>query len=144
MMVKHCPFPTDSGVSDYKKLRVWRKAHALALNAHRAAARLRGSQYAALRSQIIRAALSIPANIVEGREQKTESGFARFLRIALGSASELEYHIRAAYDIEGISKGDYTSLSAQVVEVRMMIHGLLKRLESGGKTPDPATRPVSA
>jgi four helix bundle protein len=60
------------------------------------AARIRGSQYAPFRSQIIRAALSIPANIVEGREQKNDAGFARFLRIALGSASELEYHLTAA------------------------------------------------
>ena len=131
-------------MSDYKKLQVWRKAHALALNAHRAATGIRGSQYAAFRSQIIRAALSIPANIVEGREQKTEAAFARYLRIALGSASELEYHVRAAHDIQAISNGDYTSLSTQVVEVRMMLHGLLRRLEAGTRTPEPATRKVHA
>jgi four helix bundle protein len=131
-------------MSDYRKLQVWRKAHPLALNAHRVAAGIRGNQLAALRSQITRAAQSIPANIVEGREQKTEAAFARYLRIALGSASELEYHLRAAHDIQAISKGDFTSLSAQVAEVRMMLHGLLKRLESGEKTPDPATRTVTA
>ncbi|HLA13834.1 MAG TPA: four helix bundle protein, partial [Gemmatimonadaceae bacterium] len=64
-------------MSDYKKLRVWRKAHALALNAHRSAVRIRGAHYASFRSQIIRSALSIPANIVEGREQQTEAGFSR-------------------------------------------------------------------
>ena len=77
-------------MSDYRKLEVWRKAHALALNAHRAASRIRGNQYASFRSQIICAAMSIPANIVEGREQKTDAAFARFLRIALASTSELE------------------------------------------------------
>lgn len=56
-------------MSDFKKLRVWRKAHALTLNAHRVAASIRGRQYAALRSQMIRAAMSVTANIVEGREQ---------------------------------------------------------------------------
>jgi four helix bundle protein len=120
-----------SGMSDYRKLLVWRKAHALALDAHRTAARIRGSQYAPFRSQIIRAALSIPANIVEGREQKTDAGFARFLRIALGSASELEYHLTAAHDIQAISTSEYESLSSQVVEVRRMLHGLTRRLESG-------------
>jgi four helix bundle protein len=131
-------------MSDYRKLHVWRKAHALALNAHRSATRIRGSQYASFRSQIIRAAMSIPANIVEGREQKTESAFARFLRIALASTSELEYHLTAARDIEAISKGEHLSLSTQVVDVRMMLHGLLRRLESGTEQPEPAVPKVPA
>jgi four helix bundle protein len=126
-------------MSDYRKLLVWKKAHARALDAHRTAARIRGSQYAPFRSQIIRAALSIPANIVEGREQKTDAGFARFLRIALGSASELEYHLTAAHDIQAISPSAYQPLSSQVVEVRRMLHGLIRRLERGrGKPPQTA------
>jgi four helix bundle protein len=120
-------------MSDYRKLLVWQKAHALALDAHRTAAKIRGSQYAPFRSQIIRAALSIPANIVEGREQKNDAGFARFLRIALGSASELEYHLTAAHDIKAISTDDYQRLSRQVVEVRRMLHGLIRRLEAGAR-----------
>ncbi len=130
-------------MSDYRKLLVWRKAHALALDAHRTAARIRGSQYAPFRSQIIRAALSIPANIVEGREQKADAGFARFLRIALGSASELEYHLTAAHDIKAISSSDYESLSSKVVEVRRMLHGLIRRLEAGTRKPQTAKSPSS-
>lgn len=136
--------PADLGMSDYRKLQVWRKAHALALNAHRVASRIRGNQYAAFRSQIIRAALSIPANIVEGREQKTEAGFARYLRISLASSSELEYHVRAAHDIQVISNADFTSLSAQVAEVRMMLHGLLRRVDEEPKSSRPAPPKVPA
>ena len=123
---------------------MWRKAHALALDAHRTAARIRGSQYAPFRRQIIRAALSIPANIVEGREQKTDTGFARFLRIALGSASELEYHLTAAHDIEAISTSAHESLSSQVVEVRRMLHGLVRRLEAGARKPPPPAKSPSS
>jgi four helix bundle protein len=130
-------------MSDYRKLQVWRKAHALALDAHRVASGIRGSQYAPFRSQIIRAALSIPANIVEGREQKTDAGFARFLRIALGSTSELEYHLMAARDIGAVSKGDYMSVSTQIVEVRMMLHGLIRRLEAGTRKPEDETPKAS-
>jgi four helix bundle protein len=131
-------------MSDYKKLQVWRKAHALALDAHRVAGGIRGSQYAPFRSQIIRAALSIPANIVEGREQKTDAGFARFLRISLGSTSELEYHLMAARDIGAVSRVDYMSLSTQIVEVRMMLHGLIRRLEAGTRKPEDETSRVAA
>jgi cell division inhibitor SulA len=51
-------------VADFKKLRVWKSAHSLALCAHQTALTIRGAQYASLRSQIIRASMSIPANIV--------------------------------------------------------------------------------
>jgi len=117
-------------MADFKKLRVWRKAHALALCAHRAALSIRGSQYASLRSQIIRASMSIPANIVEGREQKTEAEFCRFLRYAMSSASELEYHLIVARDINVISASDFVSVLTQLKEVRMMLYGLLKRLDT--------------
>ena len=63
-------------MSDFKKLEVWKKAHQLALDAHKAALGIRGAHYVSLRSQIIRAAMSIPANIVEGREQASEKDFA--------------------------------------------------------------------
>jgi four helix bundle protein len=72
--------------------------------------------------------LSIPANIVEGREQTSEAGFARYLRISLGSTSELEYHLTAARDIQALREEEYQSLSSEVTAVRMMLHGLLGSL----------------
>lgn len=72
--------------------------------------------------------MSIPANIVEGRRQDSERDFARFLRYSLNSAYELEYHLTLARDIEVIADGEAGSLLAEVVEVRKMLHGLLRRL----------------
>ena len=115
-------------VSDFKKLVVWQKGHALALHAHRVATGIRRRQDVPLSSQIIRAAMSIPANIVEGRRQKSEKEFARFLQIALNSGFELEYHMIVAQDIGAISETDFSQLLREVVEVRKMIHGLLKKI----------------
>src|SRR6476660_7933904 len=95
-----------SVVADFKKLLVWQKAHALALNVHRVATRIRRSYDLQLRSQLIRSAFSIPANIVEGRRQSSDKEFARFLRIALNSGCELEYHLIAARDIGAITETD--------------------------------------
>ena len=117
-------------MSDFKRLRVWRKAHALALNVHRVAGRIRGKDYASLRSQMIRSAMSIPANIVEGRAQKSERDFGRFLGYAIGSTSELEYHLIAARDIKAITESDFLALLSQLIEVRKMLHGLLSRLSA--------------
>jgi four helix bundle protein len=117
-------------MSDYRNLQVWQKAHALALHAHRTAMAVRPMRYSALRSQIIRASMSIPANIVEGRRQESERDFARFLRYSLNSAYELEYHVTLARDIGVVNDADANSLLAEGVEVTRMLHGLLRKLKS--------------
>ncbi len=112
-------------MSDFRKLHVWRKAHSLALNSHRVAAAIRGAEYVSTRSQIIRAALSIPTNIVEGRGQKSAKEQSRFVGYAINSTSELEYHLLVCRDLKKITEGDFNSLLGQLVEVRKMLHGLL-------------------
>ena len=87
-------------MADFKKLKVWQKAHALALHTHRVASRIRGSQNASLRNQMTRAAQSIPANIVEGRSHSSEAEFRRFLGYAEASTTELEYHFISARDLD--------------------------------------------
>lgn len=89
---------------------------------------MRGPQYASLRSQIFRAAMSIPANIAEGRRQKSENEFGRFLGYALNSSSEVEYHLIVARDTKAIPEPDFISLISQTITVRKMLYGLLKRL----------------
>lgn len=100
---------------------------------------IRASRYAGLRSQIIRAAMSIPANIVEGRRQESERDFARFLRYSLNSAYELEYHLMLARDIDVIPEAEARSLLAEVVEVTRMLHGLLRKISP--KKTKPASSP---
>lgn len=74
---------------------------------------------------MVRAAMSISTNIVEGSGQQTGREFGRFIRFALNSASELEYHLIAARDIKAIPATDFDSLTTQTVEVKKMLHGLL-------------------
>jgi four helix bundle protein len=115
-------------VSDFKNLKVWRKAHALALNVHRVATGIRAPDNTALRNQLLRAAMSIPTNIVEGTGQRSGKEFGRFLDIALKSTSELEYHLIIARDVGAIKLNDCESLSAQTIEVRKMLYGLRTRV----------------
>ena len=122
-------------MSDFKKLEVWRKAHALALNVHRVASRIRGPDSASQRSQLLRAAMSIPTNIVEGTGQASGKEFGRFLSIALKSTSELEYHLILAREIRAITVSDYESLIAQTIEVRKMLHGLRARVVASPPKP---------
>jgi four helix bundle protein len=117
-------------VEPYTKLKVWRKAHALSMEAYSVAGRIRGHQHSAFRSQLTRAAASIPTNIVEGRGQKSDREFSRFLRIAVNSGSELHYHLLVAHERKLISERDFVSLRDQTTEVRKMLHGLLNRIDA--------------
>jgi len=112
----------------------------MALDVHRIAGEIRGTKYASLRSQMIRAAMSVPTNIVEGCSQQSTREYSRFLRIALNSTSELEYHILAARDLELTKASDSLTLTSQIIEVRKMLHGLLRYLGSHSEDQaDPAT-----
>ena len=115
-------------MSDFKKLHVWQKAHALSLCVDRVCKKIRGARYASLRSQLFRAATSIPANIAEGRRQTTDAQFARYLGYALNSASELEYHLIVARDTRIITEDEFATLVAQTISVRKMLYTLIKRL----------------
>jgi four helix bundle protein len=124
-------------VSDFRKLHVWQKALALSLAVDRVCKKIRSAQYVSLRSQLFRAATSIPANIAEGRRQESEKEFARFLRYALNSSSELESHLIFAYGAEVIPEKDFRSLVSQTIRVRKMLYALLKRLALD-RPPSPA------
>lgn len=84
---------------DFRELKVWDKAHALTLDVCRVTKLLPREELYGLTSQIRRAAVSIGANIAEGSGKNSRPDLARFLQIALGSASELEYHLLLSHDL---------------------------------------------
>jgi len=77
---------------------------------------------------MFRSAMSVPANIAEGRSHKSEKEFARFLGYAVHSSSELEHHLLVARDLKVMTKTDFDSLTSQTITVRKMLYGLLQRL----------------
>jgi len=142
--MKRCRYapvdPLICGVSDFKKLNVWGKSHALTLNVAREAGLLRGRAVASLRDQMVRAAMSIPTNIVEGTGQESGKEFCRFLSIALKSSSELEYHLILAHDLHAMTRSNFESLSAQVIEVRKMLYALRRRVLASTKAAQSRVR----
>jgi four helix bundle protein len=122
--------PTFAGMSDFRKLDVWEKSHALLLNVHGAIKNIRGADYIALRNQMLRAGMSIPTNIVEGVGQRSAKEFARYIRISLNSSTELEYHLLVARDFEVMKLDPYDTLLRETIEVRKMLYGLLRKVEA--------------
>lgn len=117
-------------MQNYRQLSVWRLAHSLALNVHRLTSSIPRQHNSGLISQLRRAALSIPANISEGCGRESNRDFAKFLQIAIGSSSELEYHLQFCGDAELMQRQECDARLAEVVQVRRMLIGLLKRVRA--------------
>ncbi|TKB73905.1 MAG: four helix bundle protein [Nitrospira sp.] len=115
---------------DFRQLKVWEKAHKLTLAIYHATATFPQDELFGLTSQLRRAAVSIPANIAEGCGRSSEPELARFLRIALGSASELEYHIILSTDLCYLNKTVSQPLFKQVTEVKRMLTSLIQKLKA--------------
>jgi four helix bundle protein len=115
-------------MQDFRNLRVWQKAHKLTLETYAVSATIKHPQHFCLKDQLTRAAISVPANLAEGCGRTGDRELRRFVRLSLGSASELEYHLLLARDLGLIPGPTYGRLSAATVEVKRMLSGLATRL----------------
>lgn len=115
-------------MQDFRKLKVWEKSHSFTLAIYQATTNFPKEEMYGLISQMRRAASSIPTNIAEGCGRGGNAELARFLRIALGSASEVEYQILLAHDLKFITKPDHDLLSDSITEVKRMLTGFIQKL----------------
>jgi four helix bundle protein len=117
-------------LKDFRELKVWGKGHQLTLEVYKSTAAFPKDELYGLTSQIRRAAASIPANIAEGCGRGGNVEFARFLQIAMGSASELEYHLLLASDLNLLDRPKYQQLELLVVEVKRMLASLIQKIKA--------------
>jgi four helix bundle protein len=114
---------------DFQNLLVWKKAHALSLQVYReSSTAFRRDK--SLATQVRRSAVSVSANIVEGCGRASQAELARFIKIALGSAIELEYHLLLSRDLGYLSADRYAPLRRNTREVKRMLTGLLKAIHA--------------
>lgn len=128
-------------MQDHTKLTVWHRARSLVVSVHEAALTLPPSAVPGLRAQLMRATMSISANIAEGAAKSSRREFARYLEIAAGSASEAEHHVLIAADLGVIGPAVGDRLRDRIIEVRRMLFGLRRALlarEAEEKTEPPS------
>ena len=117
-------------MKDFHDLKIWQRSHKLTLALYKATNPFPKSEMYGLTSQIRRCSASIPANIAEGCGRNGDVELARFFQIALGSASELEYHLLLASDLDLLVGSEYKTLSKEVVEVKRMLAGFITKLRA--------------
>jgi four helix bundle protein len=108
-------------MAQFEDLTVWKDAHAIALQVYDLTKRLPPHEQYGLVSQMRRAAVSIPANIVEGQERQGPKDFQRFMDIALGSAAELRYFLILIRDLAYLTEADTSPLAAKLAGLSRML-----------------------
>jgi four helix bundle protein len=113
-------------MKDFRKLKVWEKAHRMVLSVYSVTRNFPREELYGITSQMRRASVSIPTNIAEGCGRGTDGDFSRFLQIAMGSANELEYLLLLSRDLKFLGINDCVELNSQIVEIKKMLTSLIR------------------
>ena len=117
-------------MKDFRELKVWERAHQLTLDVYKTTSRFPREEVYGLTSQMRRCCASIGANIAEGCGKRGNNEFQRFLQIASGSASEMDYHLLLARDLSFLDHDGYTRLEGQLSILRRMLTSLLQKVDT--------------
>ena len=117
-------------MKDSRELRVFHKAHQMTLASYKLTVSFPRHELFGLVAQIRRCCASIPANIAEGCGRLGNSELHRFLQIACGSASELEYHFLLAKDLGYLPDQEYKQAEKQLLELKRMLVALTRKVAS--------------
>ncbi len=116
---------------DYRRLDVWRRSRRLVLEIYNITAAFPVDERFGLTRQLRRAAVSIPSNIAEGVGRASPRDFGRFVRLAIGSACEVETQLDVSLDLALLASGQHRQLLQELADIRAMLHGLERSLSSG-------------
>jgi four helix bundle protein len=114
-------------MNDFRKLKAWHKAHALAVAVYRATSAFPATERFGLVSQMRRAAVSVPANIAESCGRRSRRDEAHLRQVAFGSACELEAELLLALDLGFLPREDHRQLHTDLIEVKRMLGKLALR-----------------
>lgn len=115
---------------NFRELKVWWKGYRLTLEIYKATAGFPRQETYGLTAQLRRSCASIPANIAEGCGRSGDAELARFMQIAMGSVSKLEYHLLLARDLGFLDARGYKNLSENTIEVKRMLSTFINKLRS--------------
>jgi four helix bundle protein len=113
---------------DFHKLKVWERAHQLTLSVYKVTQGFPKDEQYGLINQMRRSAFSIPTNIAEECGRDSQADFLRYLHIAMGSSSELEYQLILSHDLQYMTDNVFQEFSLELNEVRRMLNVFIQRI----------------
>jgi len=118
---------------DHTKLRAFEMADEMALLVYQVTSKFPREELYGLTSQMRRAAVSVPSNIVEGCARNSQADYLRFLTVAFGSLRELHYQIGLSKRLGFLRKQDSSLIEPQIVEAEKVLNGLIRALRDRQK-----------
>ena len=115
-------------MKNFRDIKVWHKAHNLTLKVYKITETFPREEIYGLTSQVRRAAASIPTNIAEGSGRSSDAELARFLEIAFGSTSEVEYLLLLSKDLSLLDTSTYERINDEVIEIKRMLATFIKTI----------------
>ncbi len=116
-------------MNNYEKLTVFQKSHQLVLSIYKVIESYPSHEKYRLVDQMVRAAYSIPSNIVEGNSKNTTKDYLNFLYISRGSTHELKYFLLLSKDLSYLTQDVYERLSIECDTIAKMLNGLINSLK---------------
>jgi four helix bundle protein len=116
-------------IKSYRDLEVWQESMNLVVECYQLTKKFPKNEIYGLSSQLQRAAVSIPANIAEGRQRQYRKEFIQHLSIAYGSLAELETHLQIAERLKYIDESKLSEMLSKAGKIGKMINGLKKSLD---------------
>ncbi len=113
---------------DFQQFEFWQKGHQLTLRIYQSTKSFPKDEIYGLTSQMRRSASSIPTNIAEGCGRESNLEFKRYLIIAAGSCSELQYQLILSKDLKYISDDLFKELTDELIRIRKMIYSYSEKL----------------
>ena len=113
---------------DHTKLRAFELVDEVAMLVYRITPGFPKEELFGLTSQIRRAAVSVPSNIVEGCARDSEADYLRFLNIAFGSLRELHYQLNLSKRLGFLANEDLSLVEPKIVETEKVLNGLIRAL----------------
>ena len=117
-------------IQSYRDLEIWQRSMDLALVCYQVTKGFPRTETFGLASQLQRAAVSVPANIAEGRGRRSTGDFLRFLNIASGSLAETETHLMLAQRLGYIKSEQLKTLLVCAAQIGKMLNGLRRSLNN--------------
>ncbi len=118
-------------MNDFRKLSIWNRSIELATNTYKISSSFPKSEIYSLTSQMRRSAVSIGSNIAEGAGRQSNKEFAKYLRIAYGSACELETQVIIAKNLSYLTAINFSDFVKELHEIQKMIYSLEKNKRTG-------------
>ena len=117
-------------MKDFRQLKVWEKAHLLAVAVYKGTKGFPKEEIYGLSSQIRRCSISIPSNIAEGYGRDGNNDYLRFLNISISSLFEMQTQLEISFNLKYINENQFNKINGESREIERMLSAFIRKIKA--------------